>query len=85
MCFRFDADFLGCASEFPSCSIVRGRVAVHTGRAVLGGDVAEAAFVFARHPCGWLVRGDPADQGSEVLFELRCADCPLVLVLVRVG
>ena len=28
-------------------------------------------FVFARYTGGWLVRGNPADQGAEVLFELR--------------
>ena len=39
-------------------------------RAVVGGDVAEAALVLARYPGGWLVCGEPADQGSEVLYEL---------------
>ena len=58
-------------SEFQSSSLVRRWVAVNTGCAVFCGDVAEAAFVFARHPCGWLVGGEPADQSSEVLDELR--------------
>ena len=57
-------------SEFQRSFFGRRCVAINSGGAVLGGDFAEAAFVFARHPCGWLVRGDPADQGSEVLFEL---------------
>ena len=52
----------------PSCVV---GVAVHTGCAVFCGDVAEAAFVFAGHPGGWLVGGEPADQSSEVLDELR--------------
>ena len=65
----------GCAScwisEFQSSSLVRRWVDVYPFRAVLGGDVAEAALVFAGHSGGWLVRGNPSDQGSEVRFELR--------------
>ena len=49
---------------------------VHTLRAVQGADVAEAAFVFARYTGSWLVRGNPADQGAEVLFELGVQAAP---------
>ena len=43
---------------------------VHTVWAVLGADVAEAAFLRARHSGGWLVGRQSADQCSQVLYEL---------------
>ena len=58
-------------SELQSGSLVRRWVGVYPFRAVFGGDVAESAFVFAGHSGGWLVSREPADQGSEVHFELR--------------
>ena len=58
-------------SELQSSSLGRRWVAVHTVCAVFSGDVAEAALVFAGHSGCWLVRGDPADQRSDIRFELR--------------
>ena len=43
---------------------------VHTLRAVLGADVAEAASRSARHSGGRLVGRQSADQCSQVLYEL---------------
>ena len=57
-------------SEFQSGSLVRRWVAVHKVCAVVGGDVAEAAFLSVGHTCGGFVGRGPADQGSEVLYEL---------------
>ena len=57
-------------SEVVGCSLSGLRIAIHAVRAVYGTDVPEAAFLSARHAGGRLVGRDPADQRSQVLYEL---------------